>query len=162
MMRPAPYALGLALLACSGNPTPEDAAPAGHTPAITLERGACFGRCPVYELAISSSGVVRYLGKANVDHIGLAEDTIAVARVDSLIREFDRAGYFDLADDYVLDAPACGRYSTDSPSVTTSLAAGSRRKQVRHDYGCSGAPPVLARLESRIDQVAGSSRWTGR
>ena len=44
----------------------------------------------------------------------------------------------------------------------TSLTVNDRSKRIRHDYGCSGAPPELRRLEQRIDEVAGTSRWTGR
>jgi hypothetical protein len=162
-------AFALAVTACAPHPAPPDTGPtpdrtAGRetvgTPVVTLERTACFGRCPVYRLSISAGGIVRYEGKANVEHLGSAEETIPAARVDSLVEELRQRGYFGLAEAYVLDSPACGRYSTDSPSVITSVAAGGDHKQIRHDYGCSDAPPELARLEARIDEVAGASRWT--
>ena len=82
--------------------------------------------------------------------------------MDSLAGELEAGGYFGFADDYVLDAPACGQYATDSPTVTTSLTMNGRSKRIRHDYGCSAAPSELRRLEQRIDEVAGTSRWTGR
>lgn len=163
MIRPG-VALGLLVAACGPRPVPSlpDTTPASAEPVITLERTACFGRCPVYRLSISAAGVVRYEGKAHVEHLGPAQDTIPPARVDSLVGELDRLGYFGLAEEYVADSPACGRYSTDSPAVTTSVTVDGRRKQVRHDYGCGDAPPKLARIEARIDEVAGTSRWTGR
>ena len=60
-----------------------------------------------------------------------------------------------------MDAPACGQYATDSPTVITSVTAGGRSKTIRHDYGCFDAPRELARLERLIDEVAGTARWVG-
>lgn len=170
-MRINRVALGLALAACAPRPAPQDAGPApdgprvrqgAPSPVITLERMACFGRCPVYRISISAEGIVQYEGKINVEHMGPAVDTIPAAQVDSLVQELGRAGYFDFASDYVSNAPACGQYRTDSPTVITSVSTGRRVKLIRHDYGCRDAPAELARLEARIDEVAGSSRWTGR
>jgi len=159
-----------ALAACSprppaagDNPAPsaDTTAAATAAPAVTLERTPCFGTCPVYQVAISRSGVVRFVG---TQHVGQGEATaeIPAARVDSLLRELEAGGYFGFADAYVMDSPACGQYATDSPTVITSASAEGRTKTIRHDYGCNAAPPELARLERRIDEVAGTSRWTGR
>jgi hypothetical protein len=35
-------------------------------------------------------------------------------------------------------------------------------KTIEHDHGCGAAPMALRVLESRIDEVLGSERWTGR
>jgi hypothetical protein len=162
--------LGAAFAACSP-PRPEAAdtpapsaepSPAAEPPVVSLERTPCFGTCPVYRVAIAASGAVRFLGKHNVARPGEVRGEIPPARVDSLVRELEAGGYFDFADLYVMDSPACGAYATDAPTVITSVTLGGRSKTIRHDYGCSGAPPGLARLERRIDEVAGSSRWTGR
>lgn len=171
MIRRAPL-LALALAAgcvappaggAGGSPAPDSAAQGqADSILITLERTACYGFCPVYTLTISGSGQVRFVGRRHTATVGEAAATIPPARVDSLVAELRAGGYFGLADAYVLDAPACGRYSTDSPSVITSVTAGGEQKEIRHDYGCAGAPPALGSLERRIDEVAGSARWTGR
>ncbi len=129
---------------------------------ITLERTACLGACPVYSLTISGSGMVRFLGRRNTATVGEAGAVIPPERVDSLVAELRGGGYFEFADAYIPGAPGCGRYATDSPSVITSVTAGGERKEIRHDYGCDGAPAALGTLERRIDEVAGSARWTGR
>jgi hypothetical protein len=161
----------VALAACSpgtpapgGQPTPYDAAagPGSGTPVITLERMPCFGTCPVYQVSIARSGAVRFVGKHHVTTQGAASADIPAARVDSLLGILERAGYFEFADAYVMDAPACGMYATDSPTVITSVNLGGRRKTIRHDYGCHGAPRELAGLVRLIDDVAGTDRWTGR
>jgi hypothetical protein len=142
-------------------PYGEPGAASAEPPVITLERTPCFGTCPVYQVAISRSGTVRFVGKQHVTRQGEATAEIPAARVDSLLRELEAGGYFGFADAYLMDAPACGRYATDSPTVITSANAGGRTKTIRHDYGCDAAPQELGRLERLIDEVAGSSSWVG-
>lgn len=150
----------------SESPTPYGepgaVAAVAETPAVTLERTPCFGTCPVYQVAISRSGIVRFVGKHHVTQQGEAMSEIPAPLVDSLLRELEAGGYFGFADAYVMDSPACGQYSTDSPTVITSASAGGRTKTIRHDYGCYAAPRELRRLEQRIDEVAGTSHWIGR
>jgi hypothetical protein len=160
--------LGLALLALTGcgghatsSPAPAPAAaPAGSV--VTLERTPCFGTCPVYRVDIGGDGVVAFDGIRFVPTVGKAAGRIAPAAVDSLVRALDAGGWFGFADEYVMGAPACGPYTTDSPSVITSVRSGDRAKTIRHDYGCTGAPPELGRLERLVDEVAGTGRWTGK
>lgn len=160
--------LAVALAACSprepepaATPAAEPADAAGR-PAVTLERTPCFGTCPVYGVTISRSGAVRFTGKHHVADTGLATATIPPARVDSLLAELEAGGYFGFADEYVMDSPACGLYATDSPTVITGVTRDGVTKTIRHDRGCSAAPPELSALEQRIDEVAGTARWTGR
>ena len=153
--------LAVVLLACSRREPAPAAAPQSE-PAVTLERTPCFGTCPVYSVAISRSGQIRFNGKHHVTHTGDAADSIPAGRVDSLLAELDAAGYFGFADDYVMSSPACGMYATDSPTVIPSVTRNGRTKTIRHDRGCSAAPPELSQLEQRIDEVAGTGRWTGR
>lgn len=141
---------------------PSDSVDVATRPAISLERTACFGGCPIYRIAVSPSGQVAYEGKAHVRHVGAATNQIPTQRVDALLEELDKAGYFSFANRYTAAEPACGRYSTDSPSVITSVTLNGRTKRIEHDYGCGGAPGALVVLERRIDDVLGSAQWTGR
>jgi hypothetical protein len=165
--RAAAALVSLALAACAprpaapaGSPAPES--DAADAPAVTLERRPCFGTCPVYTVTVSQAGTIRFTGKHHVSHKGEATATIPPARVDSLVAELEAGGYFAFADEYVMDSPACGRYAADSPTVVTSVTRDGSTKTIRHDYGCFGAPRALVGLERRIDEVAGTARWTGR
>jgi hypothetical protein len=165
---PKSTALLLLVLACAPRneipPSTETAAPINDQsgPVITLERTACFGSCPVYRIAASAAGDVTYEGRANVRRLGTATGQIPAARVEALLSELDRAGYFSFATRYTAAEPTCGRYATDSPSAITSVRVGNRTKRIEHDYGCGAAPGALVVLERRIDEVLGSSEWTGR
>jgi hypothetical protein len=152
--------LVVVLAACSRREPAPAAAPAG--PAVTLERTPCFGTCPVYTVRISRDGKVEFEGKQHVADSGQATAAVPPERVDSLLAELEAAGYFEFADAYEMNSPACGMYATDSPMVITSATRKGETKTVRHDRGCSAAPPELSQLEQRIDEVAGTARWLGR
>lgn len=160
--------LALGLAACaprtdtsSGARQPSEAKVAPPS-AITLERTPCFGSCPVYSISVSPSGQVTFEGRAHVRQLGTATGQIPQQRVDALLVELERAGYFGFADRYAVSEPTCGRYVTDLPSVISSATLGGRTKRIEHDHGCGGAPGALAVLEKRIDEVLGSDRWIGR
>jgi len=159
--------LMLALAACTSR---REAAPversnqsvAASEMAISLERTPCFGSCPVYAISVSPSGEVKYEGRANVRLVGTAVGQIPARRVEALLIELERAGYFTFAERYALSEPTCRRYSTDSPSAISSATFRGRTKRIEHDYGCGGVPGALMVMEQRIDEVLGSDRWTGR
>jgi hypothetical protein len=144
------------------DPTVDSGVQSAIPPVITLERTPCFGGCPVYTLSVSPTGDVTYQGKKHVRQSGAASGKISQQQLDALIAELESAGYFSFADRYVSSEPACGRYATDLPTVITSVRLGERAKRIEHDYGCESAPGGLVVLERRIDEVLGSSRWTGR
>ncbi len=157
--------LGLASCARNGaesKPADQSSQSAASAPVITLERTACFGGCPVYTISVSPSGEVQYEGRAHVRQLGAATGRVPRERVDSLLSELDRGGYFTFAERYTSPEPACGRYVTDSPSVITSVTLRGHTKRIAHDYGCGAAPGALVVLEHRIDEAVNSDQWTGR
>ena len=147
------------------SPAPPSVAQSAATPAdsavVTLERTPCFGSCPVYLVTASSGGAVRFEGKSHVSHPGTAVGQVPKARLDSLLTELERAGYFDFEERYTPGSPACGNAATDLPTVTTSVTLHGRTKRIEHYRGCAGAPQALSRLEERIDQVLNTAQWIG-
>jgi Domain of unknown function (DUF6438) len=131
------------------------------TPVVTLERTACFGRCPVYRIAVSPNGEVSYEGRAHVRHLGQARGQVPADTVHALLSELERAGYFSFATRYAAAEPACGRYATDLPTAITTVRLNDRSRRIVHDYGCADAPGALRVLERRIDEVLKSEQWTG-
>jgi hypothetical protein len=151
--------------------TPKQVPAPAHTPnrssvaigeAISLERTACYGRCPVYRITVTPAGAVTYEGRANVRRIGSATAEISPDSVARLLREMEQAGYFTFSERYAVSEPTCRHYTTDSPSAISSATFRGRTKRIEHDYGCGGVPGALTVLEQRIDEVLGSDRWTGR
>jgi Domain of unknown function (DUF6438) len=129
---------------------------------ITLERGPCFGTCPVYSVTLDGSGAVLFEGRRFVADTGISTGRVPPARIDSLVAELTAGGYFEFADRYRAGEPGCERYATDLPSVNTEVRIGGRSKRIEHDHGCMGAPQALTALEGRIDSAAGVARWIRR
>jgi hypothetical protein len=135
---------------------PEQADPGPHVLLATLERGLCYGRCPVYKLAIYRDGDVAYHGEQFVKVKGDATTHLTPARLGNLERAFADAHYSALASTYTHEDV------TDVPTEITSFRDdGDRTKQVEHYRGDSRAPEALTKLEDEIDRIVGSERWIG-
>jgi hypothetical protein len=134
---------------------------AAAAPVITLERGACFGICPVYKLSLFADGRVEYEGKEFVKRKGKVQGRITKAALQSLVREFEKINYTSLDNEYISEGPNCPEWWTDSPSAVTSLDWKGKRKTIRHYHGCRGARVLdqLTALENKIDQVVNTQRW---
>ena len=159
--RPAPWLLAILAFACGPQRAREAPAPVEDV-AITLERRACFGTCPVYSITVEANGLVGYEGTAHVSVVGSDTGSISSEQMALLVAEFDRVGYTQLADRYAYGEPSCPSYVSDAPTTITSLTRQGTTKRVEHDYGCADAPSALTALERLIDDVVRSGRWTGK
>lgn len=129
---------------------------------VTLERGSCYGFCPVYRIAIFANGRVEYRGEEYVKTRGARSRTVGEAALRELKEELNLAGYLGLRDSYDSREAGCTSIATDSPSALISVRADGKLKSVNHYLGCSGpASERLARLEHTIDRIAGSAGWIG-
>ena len=128
--------------------------PASPQVALTLERTACFGFCPIYKLTVYGNGKVVYEGKRFVKVTGTRTTTISQTAVRKLIADFQKLNYFKLQDSYT------GGH-TDAPSAITSLTIGKKQKIVNHYLASPNAPTQLTELENKIDAVVNSKQWIG-
>jgi hypothetical protein len=134
---------------------------------ITLERGACFGSCPIYKLTINGDGLVVFEGKDFVKQKGRAEARISRDQVKELTEAFYKIYYFSLQDRYATRKDGCPAVWTDNPTVVTSFKSNGKSKAISHYLGCrevsgdrTGAyPATLSTLEDKIDKIAGTDRW---
>ena len=116
---------------------------------ITLQRTACFGFCPVYDVTIRDDGTVTYNGTEHVKVTGTQSWKIDPARVRALAKEMQDAGFFELENEY-------RSLMTDHSTTYTSLTVGTRSKKIK-DY--IAGPPRLKEIEERIDEVAGTKKY---
>jgi hypothetical protein len=122
--------------------------------AITMERTACHGTCPIYKLTIEGNGDVIYEGQDFVQVKGKQTASLGPAQIQDLVSAFEQAKFVTLTDYTHEDA-------TDSPSVITSITRNGKTKTINHYYGDSSAPQALFDLESKIDEITNSKQWTG-
>lgn len=172
-----PLALFMLLLAACAPRTPEQQPPSDASAAedtstaqaafglapgdtvVTLKRTRCFGTCPVYSVALTAGGQVRYEGQRYVAVEGRAERQIAPDSVRQLVETLKAEGYFELRDYYV-SGEVCNQQVSDLPTAITSARDGEQTKRVEHYHGCrwDGQKRLIA-LEDTIDAVAGTRRW---
>jgi len=151
-------ALGLAVAACAARETAPE--PVDADDRITLERGPCFGACPMYTLTVWGDGRVEFDGRRFVAQEGRDTAQVPPADVARLFALADSIGFHDLpADITPANERACGGAWTDMPSATVTIERGAASHTVNHYHGCPAAPESLTRFEERIDQVAGTRRW---
>ncbi len=158
--------LGAALPAASG---PGAGAPLSDAElrnvVITLERGMCYGECPIYQIRITGDGRVSYHGKMFVETQGNRARKIPLAEVRNLVAVFEKAGYFSIGDFTYQNCQRdrCSKgYMHDSPSATTSITIRGKTHRVKHDSGCYCAPQALFDIEAAIDKASQADRWVGK
>jgi hypothetical protein len=93
---------------------------------ITLERGACYGRCAQYVLTINSDGSVAFDGKEETKVKGKATGSISKGDLKALITQFDKVKFFQLEDRY--EFGNCPIKISDTPSATTTLRINGKTK----------------------------------
>lgn len=116
----------------------------------SLERGVCFGKCPVFNLKIYQSGYAVYEGKSNTEMIGIYETRFTKAQLNELTDVAKRINYMSLNDVY--DNPGV----TDLPSHTSSIVIDGKRKQVtrRHGY-----PETIVVFEKQMESMVAEATW---
>jgi hypothetical protein len=117
------------------------------TPIVTLQRTACFGMCPIYNVAMFEDGTVVYMGIANVSEIGVQvfdADPLAVTIIPQQAQAF---GYFGWQDSYETQV------MTDQATVITSIQWEDQFKRIVRYDGDPNAPVGLVWIEESIDRL---------
>lgn len=133
-----------------------------RTKVITLERTACYGTCPIYQLTIFSDGRVEFVGERFVKKIGKATGRISRKQLEHLVLQFTNIYYFNLPAAIEPGSKHCPQPVTDHPSAITSLTWQGRSHSINHYHGCRGSNTLelLRKLEDKIDAAVNVKQWT--
>jgi hypothetical protein len=137
-------------------PPPTTALPQ-HVMLASIDRGACYGTCPIYKLTVYRDGKVEYVGEDYVKMKGKVAGTVTAEQLAALDKLFTDAHYLAYKDAYDHED------ATDAPSALTAYVplGASTTKFVRHYYGDMHAPESLTKLEEDFDTIVKSERWIG-
>jgi hypothetical protein len=124
--------------------------------ALTLERTACFGACPVYTVTVYDDGTVVYEGERFVDVTGTQTTELDPATVEMMLQAFADAGYFEWDEAY--DKMTV----SDLPTVITSVTRDGETQRIVRYEGDPSAPLALPYLEAWLDVMARTAMWTGQ
>ncbi len=109
-----------------------------------FKRGACYGKCPAWEIKIYNDGFVGYYGSRNVEKIGFFTSKIDKKQFDYLVA---------LASEYKITSmnaeyPIKEKWIVDLPLMTTYVALKESKKLIITNYD---APKQLIEFESKIE-----------
>lgn len=142
--------LGYCALAAKMTPA---APPPGST--ITLERGGCYGTCPIYTVTIRDDGLVTWKGKDFVTTVGAATHRVDPAHARLLFDAFERMSF-------AKGPAAYDSGVTDTATADVTLERGGLRHTLHDDASCFGTPSIrqgTCYLELRIDEIAETEAW---
>lgn len=125
---------------------------------VRMQRNACYGICPAYELILHGNGKVDYRGISHVAISG-AQHGQADAQALAALRAQLSDPAFELWGSYTRGKPGCGTWATDMPAVSIEAYVGDRWQHIGHDLGCYQAPAALKALEQAIDTAGRSEQW---
>jgi hypothetical protein len=118
---------------------------------VTLQRGPCFGRCPVYEVTLAADGAATWNGERFVDRIGSYRGQVDLNDYDKLTRFICRAGFFGWEPEYVADV-------SDLPNYFLTVVTDEQTTTVRQ-YGVD-EPADFWVIATLVDRLADAVEWT--
>jgi hypothetical protein len=119
---------------------------------ITLSRGACFGRCPVYTVTITNLDIV-FDGREFVSAVGNQTAKADPEAVRKLAEKFVASDFYSMDPEY--RAPI-----SDVATDTLSITIDGRRKVVTDYAGAlAGMPKVITELEHDVDELGHTEQW---
>jgi hypothetical protein len=119
---------------------------------IVLTRGACYGTCPSYDVAVSTDGI-EFNGRSCVGALGKHTASIEGSAVQQLATKFVAADFYSMDDEYEATV-------TDMPFYGLSISIDGQKKEVTDYVGrWVGMPEVIHQLEGDVDALAQTRRW---
>lgn len=114
------------------------------TKVASMEKGPCYGTCPVFTLTIYEKGVAAYEGKRFTDRKGLYVKKLEQDVFNDLVNAFEKADLWKYKNVYRGNIP-------DFQTVTISYWKGDDMKSVT---GKDGRPEAILELEDLMDAIA--------
>ncbi len=139
-------------------------AAAGPNDKFTLERGVCFGPCPVYVVTVTGDDRLRFEGQKFCSREGVHERDLPQGSFNRLLAIAQRHEFTSIdslwPDEKGLNCP---EPPTDLPSVSVAFDTRTIKHSVKFYEGCSGYPgadKVMAMIKE-FDVVLGLDDWIG-
>lgn len=106
---------------------------------ISLEKTACFGRCPVFKIIIYNNGEALYNGLKFVKKVGEYDLKVSKREIDKILSKAKKIGFNNLKNEY-------SERITDLPTTYIMI----NNKKIKDYYG---APSKLKDLEKMIEKI---------
>lgn len=131
-------------------PTAEDPMPLVE---LFLSRGACYGKCPVFEVSVMSNGTAEYVGKFNVPRMGKHVAVIPSALLKTIKERAQTINYLQFSRTYPTDQSL---WISDVPTTVTFVRLGDQFHKIRNN---NDAPASLINFEQFLEQMLEGLDW---
>lgn len=119
---------------------------------LSMERTACFGRCPIYQIKLYQNGLLVYNAEQFTDTVGCFYSVLTKPEIAVIEEKLKQANFFGLADSY----PVGVQTPTDLPSCIVFYNKNGRQKTVTDKRFKS--PEMLTYIENSIDSLVNTRK----
>lgn len=119
---------------------------------LRLEKTACYGECPVFEVKCYSDGRTIWKGAHYCDRIGYYETFLPKTWREQLLSRAKAIRFFSLLDHY----PAEGPYLSELPNTIVYLNDGKKEKSISQNYL---TPKELIAFEEEVLKLMDKLNW---
>jgi len=116
---------------------------------IEMSKGACYGRCPVYDLVIYENGIMTYEGKRFTERQGLYIKKMPESDLKELKNTLKAANLRQYRDAYRARVP-------DLQTVSLTYYEGDFIKTI---IGKDGRPEKVMEIQGELERFADSESW---
>ena len=116
----------------------------------SIERGPCFGKCPVYKMEIYKNGKVMYEGKRFAKKLGKYSKMLTSKELTEIHGVIKSANFFSFDSIYPTEL-------SDLSAVTIYHSDGTNHKSV---FGKENRPPALMQIQYALEKIVNSDGWT--
>jgi hypothetical protein len=142
-------------VSCSSTPISID----GDT-VVKLQRSACFGKCPIYTVAVKKNGEVIYEGHKYVFVEGIQTAVLSKESIASIEDQLIKYKFLKMTSNLSPGARGCSIFATDHSYILIEGAVKNKRKAISTYLGCNSEQVESAiELASQIDKIAETSKW---
>jgi hypothetical protein len=120
---------------------------------VHLDRGECFGTCPVYSVDIAGDGKVIFKGQDYVDVLGEHRYEVPREDIARLLAQLRSSDLWSTRSQYRAAV-------TDIPTFTLSVKLGQNEHRIV-DYGgrMAGMPVAVTEFEEEVDKIGHTEKW---
>jgi len=116
---------------------------------VKMNKGACFGSCPVYTLDIDNQGNAVYVGERFTEKMGKHSMKLKKSDLQDIAKKLAEVNFFALNEEYKSDV-------ADQPLIAISHTNKGLSKTVK---GKDRRPEALLELQSMLEKVAETAGW---
>jgi TonB family protein len=116
---------------------------------VSMQRTACFGRCPEYNVELTLSGKLTYTGLRHTDRTGTYVAELPAKVMTKFFREISRYKLSVLKPSYKM-------ISTDLPGMHLDFIISGRQKSIRQ---AESGPAYLSVIGKKIDSLVAVANW---